>query len=229
MKGYLLLAGGAEFGGRMARADQRAIHLAGGMGVPIRIIPAAAAADNNHLHAGNNGVSWFTRLGARDVASLPLVDRDSADLPEIVAELRRARLVYMLGGSPDHLYLSLAGSRAWQAVLEAYQEGAVIGGSSAGAMVMCEHYFNPHTREIQRGLDLVPNAAVLPHFSQFKSGWLETLRSGLPLSTLIGIEEETAAIDDGMDKTWTVYGAKRVTLVQPEATRVFAPGGSFEL
>ncbi|MGW8251609.1 MAG: Type 1 glutamine amidotransferase-like domain-containing protein, partial [Anaerolineales bacterium] len=233
-----LLAGGAEFGRRMARADQRAIHLAGGMGVPIRIIPAAAAADNNHVHAGNNGVRWFSQLGAKDVASLPLIDRDSADLPELEAELRRARLVYMLGGDPDYLYNSLAGSRAWQAVLEAYQEGAVIAGSSAGAMVMCEHFFNPHTREIKRGLDLVLNSAVLPHFSQFKSGWLETLHEGLPLSNLVGIEEETAIIDDGIEedsdddldnpqRAWMVYGGKQVTLIQPSATQVFRPGELF--
>jgi cyanophycinase len=229
MNGYIILAGGAEFGGRMARADQRAIHLAGGMGVPIRIIPAAAAADNNHIHAGNNGVGWFSQLGAMDVASLPLIDRASADQAEIAAELRSARLIYMLGGSPDYLYRSLAGSLSWQAALEAYQGGAVIGGSSAGAMVMCEHYFNPHTREINRGLGMVPNAAVLPHFNQFKGGWLDTLRAGLPEADLIGIEEETAVIDDDLDGGWRVYGGKRVTLLRPHATQVYAPGESIAL
>ena len=56
MQGYLLLEGGAEFGGRMSEPDRRAIELAGGPGAPISIIPTAAAPDNNHQRAGRNGV-----------------------------------------------------------------------------------------------------------------------------------------------------------------------------
>lgn len=59
MQGYLLLEGGAEFGGLMSEPDRRAIELAGGPGAPISIIPTAAAPDNNHQRAGNNGVNWF--------------------------------------------------------------------------------------------------------------------------------------------------------------------------
>ena len=43
--GYLLLEGGAEFGGRMRDADLRGIRRAGGFAEPIRIIPIAAAPD----------------------------------------------------------------------------------------------------------------------------------------------------------------------------------------
>ena len=52
MIGHILLAGGAEFGGRMSEPDRRAIELAGGAGAPIRIIPTAAAPDNNYVRAG---------------------------------------------------------------------------------------------------------------------------------------------------------------------------------
>jgi len=64
MTGYLLLEGGAEFGGKMAEPDRRAIELAGGPDVIISIIPTAAAPDNNHQRAGSNGVNWFKSLGA---------------------------------------------------------------------------------------------------------------------------------------------------------------------
>ena len=63
--GYLLLEGGAEFGGRMREPDLRAIELAGGFDAPLRIIPAAAAPDHNHNNAGGNGVRWFRNLGVR--------------------------------------------------------------------------------------------------------------------------------------------------------------------
>jgi len=57
--GFILLEGGAEFGGRMADPDSQAMTLAGGPDVPIRIIPAAAAPDNNHQRAGQNGLDWL--------------------------------------------------------------------------------------------------------------------------------------------------------------------------
>jgi cyanophycinase len=62
--GYLVLEGGAEFGGRMRDPDLRAIELAGGFDAPLRILPTAAAPDHNHVNAGNNGVRWFQGLGA---------------------------------------------------------------------------------------------------------------------------------------------------------------------
>ena len=37
--GYILLEGGAEFGGQMAEPDRQAIMLAGGPDKPISIIP----------------------------------------------------------------------------------------------------------------------------------------------------------------------------------------------
>ena len=52
MPGYIVLEGGAEFGGRMDEVDRRAIELAGGSSALISIIPTAAAADNNHQRAG---------------------------------------------------------------------------------------------------------------------------------------------------------------------------------
>ncbi len=67
--GTLLLEGGAEFGGHMREPDIKAIELAGGWDAPIRIVPAAAAPDQNDQRAGKNGIRWFT-LGARDVDSV---------------------------------------------------------------------------------------------------------------------------------------------------------------
>ena len=89
--GYLLLEGGAEFGGRMREPDLKAIELAGGFDAPVRIIPTAAAPDNNHQRAGNNGIRWFQSLGARDVGSLPLIDKASANASASEKESRSVR------------------------------------------------------------------------------------------------------------------------------------------
>ncbi len=197
MSGYILLEGGSEFGGQMYVPDLRAIELAGGMDVPISVIPTAAAADNNHRRAGNNGVKWFRSLGATNVESLPLIDTASANDPEIAAKIRSSRFIYMLGGSPGHLGHILENSASWQAMLAAYEDGAVLAGSSAGAMVLCQYYFDPHQGRLIKGLGLLPNTCVLPHHNNFGKSWVERLENLLPDSNLLGIDEQTGMIDDG--------------------------------
>lgn len=225
--GYLLLEGGAEFGGRMREPDLRAIELAGGINAPIRIIPTAAAPDNNHQRAGNNGIRWFQSLGAKDVVSLPLIDRPSANDENIAKSLRSANLIYMLGGFTGYLAETLQGSAAWNAVLEAYQAGAVVAGSSAGAMVMCEFYYDLNKGQVVSGLNLVPDSLVLPHHNTFGKNWASRLLEISQL-TLIGIDEQTGMIDDGA-QTWTVYGRGDVTLYRNEQIEIHQAGKAFSV
>lgn len=208
--GYLLLAGGAEFAGKMAEPDLRAIELAGGFDAPIRILPTAAAPDNNQTRAGNNGLRWFRSLGAKDVGAVNVVDQASANDPELAAVLQGSRLIYLLGGFPEYLGLTLANSLAWKSIVNAYKGGAVLAGSSAGAMVLCEHYYDPFVKKLLPGLNLIPRACILPHHDNFGKHWVGSLSERLPDDTLIGIDEATAMLAevDG----WRVYGAGTVTL-----------------
>lgn len=225
--GILLLEGGAEFGGRMRDPDLKAIELAGGFDAPIRIIPTAAAPDQNDQRAGNNGIRWFQSLGATDVGSLPLIDKATANDENIVRSLREAKLIYMLGGFTGYLGETLKGSAAWQAVLEAYATGAVVAGSSAGAMVMCEFYYDPSRGQIVAGLNLVPNAIVMPHYDTFGKSWASRLLE-LSQLTLVGIDEETGMIGDGTG-TWTVYGAGNVTLYRNQEVQTYEAGNVFSV
>ena len=229
MAGYLLLEGGAEFGGRMADPDRRAIALAGGPDAPISIIPTAAAPDHNHERAGRNGVRWFSSLGARQVAALPLIDRASANSAEVAEALRRSRLIYLLGGFTHYLGQTLAGSASWQAINDAYQAGAVVAGSSAGAMVLCAHYYDPAGGQVIAGLGLVPNACVLPHHNTFGKSWAARLRSLLPDSVLLGIDERTGMLDDAPGDAWRVYGQGAVTLYRGDQVQSYQPGATFRI
>lgn len=226
--GYLLLEGGAEFGGRMREPDLKAIELAGGFDAPIRIIPTAAAPDNNHQRAGNNGIRWFQSLGAKDVLSVPLIDQPSANDNKIAKSLRDAKLIYMLGGFTGYLGETLAESAAWGAVLEAYRAGAVIAGSSAGAMVMCEFYYDLNRGKAVNGLNLVSDSIVLPHHNTFGKSWASRLLE-ISQVTLIGIDEQTGMIDDGRGKTWSVLGWGAVTLYRGGQEHVYQAGNSLSL
>lgn len=227
--GFILLEGGSEFGGQMAEPDLRAIELAGGFEARISIIPAAAAPDNNHLRAGNNGVHWFESLGAQNVSSLALTDRETADDQIIVEALGQSKLIYLLGGFPRHLGQSLEGSRAWAAALEAYRESAVIAGSSAGAMVLCSHYYDPTADEIVKGLGLISGCCVLPHHNTFGQKWASRLLTEQPDLLLIGIDEETGMLEEGDNNMWRVYGKGSITLYQNKDVRRIVSGSSFSL
>ncbi len=224
--GHLVLEGGAEFGGAMREADLRAIELAGGFDAPICIIPTAAAPDRNHKRAGNNGVRWFKSLGATNVVSVDVIDRASADNDSLAASIRTSRLIYLLGGFPRHLGETLANSACWAAALDAYAEGAVIAGSSAGAMVLCEHYYDPYEKKLLRGLNLIPNACVLPHHNNFGKTWAGQLKGSLPGTTLLGLDESTGVIDES-DNAWRVYGEGEATLYSGEQVQRCARGGTF--
>lgn len=223
--GFLLLEGGAEFGGQMSAPDLRAMELAGGFDAPICILPTAAALDNNHKRAANNGLRWFQSLGAKNVFSVDVIDSKTANDDSLAASIRTSRLVYLLGGFPRFLGETLANSACWQAALDAYQEGAVIAGSSAGAMVLCEHYYDPYEKKLLRGLDLIPNACVLPHHNNFGKSWARQLAELLPDSILIGIDERTGMVSD--TGGWQALGAGGVTLYRAGSTVRYGRGERF--
>jgi len=227
--GYLLLEGGAEFGGRMRDPDLCAIELAGGFDAPIRIIPTAAAPDNNYQRAGNNGIRWFQGLGATDVESLPVIDQPSANDSEIAKSFRSAKLIYMLGGFTHYLGQTLKGSLVWQAVLDAFQTGAVIAGSSAGAMVMCEFYYDPSSGKVIDGLNLVPNSLVLPHHNNFGKNWAPRLLKQISAVTLLGIDERVGILHDGKDGSWNVYGAGEVVVYRNKNVETYKEGETFSV
>jgi cyanophycinase len=226
--GYLLLEGGAEFGGRMADPDRRAIELAGGFAAPICILPTAAAPDHNHKRAGSHGVRWFQHLGAQNVFVVDVIDADSANDAHLAAVIRTSKLIYLLGGFPRHLGETLRASACWTAALEAYHNGAVIAGSSAGAMVVCEHYYDPYEKKLLQGLNLVRHACVLPHHNRGGKAWAARLHNDLPGTTLIGIDEHTGIINDA-GAEWTVYGGGAVTLYRSGVAVGYESGARLEL
>ena len=227
--GHILLEGGAELGGRMADPDRRAIELAGGVDARISIIPTAAAPDNNHHRAGKKAQRWFRRLGARNISVLPLVDKISARETAVSAALRHSSLIFILGGFPVYLADTLRGSPSWRAVKAAVDSDGVLAGSSAGAMVICEYYFDPLKKAIRPGLNLIGNAIVAPHYNTFGAGWVRHFEREIPFVVCIGIDEGTGMICEKGEMEWQVYGGGHVSIHRHGRVHRFAPGQRFTL
>ncbi len=224
--GYFLLEGGAEFQGAMIEAGARALELAGGQKASVDIIPAAATPDNNHQHARIKAVQWFGRLGSENVICRMLIDHSSANDPDIAQELKRSRLIFMLGGFPSHLAQSLIATRtrSFQSIRSVLENGGIIGGSSAGAMVLCEYYYDSFKQRIKPGLNLLPGMCIIPHHNTSGSTWIPPLKLLLPGKILLGIDEQTGLINDASSGGWTVYGRGEAVLYGQRRTQSFSAG-----
>ena len=80
--------------------------------------------------------------------------------------VRASRFTYLGGGSPMHLRSVLKASPLWEALLEAWRHGAVVAGSSAGAMVLTDPMVDSRGGALTVGLGLVEQIAVIPHFGE---------------------------------------------------------------
>jgi cyanophycinase len=212
------LVGGNEFRRDCDAMDRALLQLVGGARPPVAILPTAAAHENLGK-AAENGVRHFRRLGARAEAVM-IVDRKTADQPELAAALERSRLIYLTGGDAVHLLDSLRGSRAWEVMLARHAQGVVLAGSSAGAMVLGGQLWG--FDGWSPGLGLAPNFAVLPHHATLSARWnAKALAVSLPAGvTLVGIDEATALLlPDGR-----VLGVGEVTVYGGEGVRMYGEG-----
>ncbi len=227
MAGSILLGGGGEFQKGNEAADRFALEQAGGLDAPVLIIPTAGGADGGIGMASRNGVGWFRQLGARQVEALPLTNRQEADDPALADRLTQARLIYMAGGSPTYLLHALQGSACWAAMQKAFEAGAVLGGASAGAMVLMQYLYDPSTGSLVEGLGLVPEAVFAPHFNAFGRRWVDKIRAARPDALLIGVDEKVAIIGQGNE--WQVYGRGWVTLYRGSQAAKYQGGQPFKL
>lgn len=232
MPGLIALAGGAEFLLGMAEVDRYLLDWASGAQARVAVLPTAAARERPELAAAH-GVRHFQGLGAQAEAVM-IVDRATANDAALVAPLRAASLIYLAGGSPMHLLESLENSLAWQAVREARERGAVLAGSSAGAMVLCQAMrvggsLSPGEQSLWRkGLGLVAGAAVIPHFKGVSSERWAQLQAESPAGlALLGIDEQTAMVGEGRD--WVVLGQGEVVVWRDGVESRCFSGQRFEL
>jgi cyanophycinase len=207
VSGPLALVGGAEW--REGCTFDRDLLAASGAD-EVLILPTAAA----YEHPGR-AVEWaeryFDGLGAKARGLMILARPDAEDEPNVAA-LRDARFIYLSGGSPLHLRSVLKDSAAWDALTQAWNGGAVLAGSSAGAMALCDPMVDPRGGAFTLGLGLLAQVAIIPHhdtWSAEKAKRTITLApAGLPV---VGIDEQTALVRDS-DGAWSVGGAGGVVV-----------------
>ncbi len=207
MTGPLALVGGGEW---REGCDFDADLLAASGGTEVVVLPTAAAYEHPD-HAVERAARWFDGLGA-SVRPVPAVDRSGARDDANVATVRDARFVYLSDGSPMHLRSVLLQTPLWDALVAAWEGGAVIAGSGAGATVLCDPAVDPRGGAFTLGLGLVRQMAVVARADTWSEDKLHrTLQltpAGVPL---VEVDERTALVRDG-DGGWRSAGAGEVSV-----------------
>lgn len=159
----------------------------------VVVLPTAAAYEHPEK-AVRVAASWFAGLGA-EVRGLMVLGRADAEDPANVDVVRGASFVYLSGGSPLHLKSVLKGSALWNALLEAWRDGAVVAGSSAGAMVLTDPMVDPRGGALTVGLGMIEQMAVIPHFGHENAEKVHrSVALAAPGIRVVGIPERTALI-----------------------------------
>ena len=225
MSGPIALVGSGEYLPVMLEVE--ALLLKGRPPRYVQIPTAAAPEGLESLSAWISlGQAQAERLGVEAVPLL-VTDREEADSPEVAALVEGAGLVYLSGGNPSYLAKTLRGTRVWEAVRRAWEGGAALAGCSAGAMALTG--WVPELRvpgESDPGLGVLPGLRVIPHFDRFL-GWLPDMvdryLADVPVGvTVLGIDEETALVSDGL--AWTVHGRQSVWVLTGEGRTPYAAG-----
>ncbi|HET7466563.1 MAG TPA: Type 1 glutamine amidotransferase-like domain-containing protein [Candidatus Dormibacteraeota bacterium] len=224
MPGLLALVGGDEF--RPGNEEQDRLMVAAAGPGPAYVVPTAAARQGPD-RAVAHATRWFATLGL-ELRELPVLKRSDAMKPALAEDAGRGGFFYLVGGDPGHVAQVLRDSLVWRAMFGAWRAGAVLAGSSAGAMALCSHTLvratwpNRFHRRPMEALGAVASTAVLPHFETFGHRWIDSAREAAPDLTLLGIDERSAAV--WQDGRWTARGPGAVTVARGKRSARFASG-----
>jgi cyanophycinase len=174
---------------------------------------------------------WLADLATAGAngCTIPIVaTRDHAQDPDIVSLFRNARGIFLGGGDQVKLVSALSGTPLEQAIRDAFIDGAIICGTSAGAAALTkttlagnevdeegklvEQYIGP-------GLGLLGFHAIIDtHFTQRRRLYrLFVAIAEFPALMGLGIDEDTALIV--RREIGTVIGAGGVTFVDGSSVR----------
>jgi cyanophycinase len=211
-KGWLIIEGGSFPLNQTVAA--KFLELIGGADAKVFLVPTALAESElpPEPPAGQTqtcSAADMRAMGLRNCEVFNTHDRAKADTGEFANRIRGARGVWFSGGRPGRLAEAYLDTRTHRELEALYQRGGVIGGSSAGAMILSsflvrggienedfQHYISTKNRV---GFGFLPNAAIDVHIGQRPNGEsdLTQVVAAYPGVLGIGVEAGTSAVVHG--------------------------------
>lgn len=211
MPGPLALVGGSPF-----HADTLVeAELAAAVGSAEVVVLPTGSAYEHPQRLVDAALARFADLGVT-ARGLDVLGRRDADDEANAAAVRTAGIVYLAGTSPMHMRSVLKGTPVWEAVVAAWQGGAALAGTDAGAMVLCDPMVDPRGGAFTVGLGLLPGVTVIPGFDTWSEDAVHRTRTLSPADVVIvGVHAGSALVRDP-DGAWRGVG--------PVAPTVFVGG-----
>lgn len=174
----------------------------------IMVLPMASTVADESVA---NMVEQFGEVTEHTVTSINF-NREQAYDKTLVDSVRNAQLIYITGGDQNRFMSIVDNTPLYDAIHEAYQNGACIAGTSAGAAMMSETmitgnqlkdetYKSTFDRlekenlETAKGLGLIKSVIIDQHFiKRSRYNRLFTALAEYPDKICIGIDEGTAII-----------------------------------
>ena len=219
-RGVLALVGSGEYLPVMQEFETGLLHSAFTRGKQNTFIQIPTASS----HEGDDRREFWRRRGQEqadrigcECIYLPIYEREDAFNPHFIAAVKGAGLIYFSGGDPHRITDVFKGSPLWDAIVYEWESGSSLAGCSAGAMAFGGTIMGIRKSSHSEGLNLLPDIEVIPHYDKML-GWLPDrvasfiARAGAD-TTLIGIDENTALVDDD---GWKVVGAGKAHLLRGE-------------
>jgi cyanophycinase len=197
--GSLVIVGG---GGMPADVIKKFIDLAGGPDAPFVVLPTA----NPDPLPTEPAVGFLEKAGCKNVKVLKGRELKDVESAEYVEALKKAKGIWFGGGRQWRFVDAYEGTKAHDAMREALRQGAVIGGSSAGATIQGDYLCrgSPFGNEeiayegYERGLGFLPGVAIDQHFTQRKRfDDMTSLMKTYPQLLGVGLDEATALVVQG--------------------------------
>jgi cyanophycinase len=217
-RGAIVLAGSGEFTPAMRDVDAGLLATLR-PGARVAIVPTAAGLEDTPPTWIAKGIEHFRGLGAEPFG-VPVLTRTDANDSRWREAIADADWIYFSGGDPGHITSTLDGSRFWNAVLERNRAGAILAGSSGGAMLMGQHTFVFSARGpdgfptgigLRPAMGIVRDVIIAPHFDIIPERLVREWEAIVPAGQrLLGIDEDTALVQH--NGSWDVRGKGKVTL-----------------
>ena len=223
-KGKLFIIGG---GSRSSSMVDRIIKESGldksGYGI---ILPMSSVEPDSAVYYAKR---QFTKQGIDNINGLQFTKGEILTKTKLDS-IGNAQLIYISGGDQNRFMEVVGGTDIEKSIHEAYQNGSVVGGTSAGAAVMSKimitgnelkhpeysstfRNIEAENIEIQTGLGLIKNVVIDQHFvKRSRYNRLLTAILEFPKMTGIGIDESTAILVSG--NTIEVVGESQVIVLK---------------
>jgi len=173
----------------------------------VAVIPTAAGKERDYYKWIETAASHYESIGI-EVIRVPIVNNQDANNDQLVNLLDKADWIFFSGGDPKYLFNTINNSKLWDKVIERVKDGALLAGSSAGAMVMGSYLLTNPLKALLSNEPAIWEEAfgmveytIIPHYNRVNNHKkiIQRIIKKSPdkvKNSWIGIEENTALIID---------------------------------